>query len=454
MALEPSEIFTAASCCFHYSLLEKAQRNVPSLLMHFVEAEKVAASGEVVFAENRNQFLAFFRDPLDNPGNVVDMLRGVSAAIAIQKWIKYTYKVQNAVAHRVYMTGNVWPDKVKPLAIAHKGFTAYNSSDLIINPASQINGYYGVSLKKKPRPDDGDPTLINKAFDTVLNDKQFDDIKMEVERERVKYFAGLVRDAVKEGHIKIDGINNMSDADLFKPSPAERERQGFARKRIFIDTKGSLKMPEIGEDPFNPVEGDAWLGYGDTKLNRSALASRNDTMRAWVNRQLGKPDCPLYKKLLKVMNDHSDTFSSQLINLTLKTDLPRLMKEKNLGKMKFGFALVTGIGTATRGKKLWEEKGALQKYSGKAIDINTILKGLAELDSADTKYNFVVTNRMEAEPNMDEGGAAKVLFDLRKGNIPVMNMELRYKGGFGSQPQFFGTLSNEFKQMLKGQRKI
>jgi len=29
-------------------------------------------------------------------------------------------------------------------------------------------------------------------------------------------------------------------------------------------------------------------------------------------------------------------------------------------------------------------------------------------------------------------------------------MELRYKGGFGSQPQFFGTMSKQFKEVLKG----
>ena len=57
---------------------------------------------------------------------------------------------------------------------------------------------------------------------------------------------------------------------------------------------------------------------------------------------------------------------------------------------------------------------------------------------------------MESEDDMDEGGAAKILFDLKKGNIPIMNMELRYKGGFTSQPQFFGTMSKQFKEILEG----
>ena len=66
MALEPSEIFTAAACCFAKPLLEKAQKDVPSLLLFFKEAQAVASSNEVVFAENRHQYLNFFKEPLKN----------------------------------------------------------------------------------------------------------------------------------------------------------------------------------------------------------------------------------------------------------------------------------------------------------------------------------------------------------------------------------------------------
>ena len=148
------------------------------------------------------------------------------------------------------------------------------------------------------------------------------------------------------------------------------------------------------------------------------------------------------------MNDNAQLFAKNLINLTLKTDLPKLMKEKNLGDMKFGFAIVTGLGTGTKGKKLYEEKGEITKYNATAYDIDCVLKGLSHLDDKRTKYNFIVTSK---EVEDDEQGAAKVYFDLRKGKIVIMNMELRYKGGFTSQPQFFGTLSKQFKDVLKGQ---
>ena len=157
------------------------------------------------------------------------------------------------------------------------------------------------------------------------------------------------------------------------------------------------------------------------------------------------------------MNDNVDVFTENLINVTLKTDLPRLMKADNgkgmgFGDMEFGFALVTGIGrgSSTQGKRLYESGGNLLISEGKAYDIDCVLKGIAHLEHGGGEYKFKVTNRMESEDDMDEGGAAKVKFDLMKGDIIIMHMELRYKGGFTSQPQFFGIMSKDFKEILEG----
>ena len=145
-------------------------------------------------------------------------------------------------------------------------------------------------------------------------------------------------------------------------------------------------------------------------------------------------------------------FAKNLINVTLKTDLPNQMKAKNLGNMTFGFALVTGIGDGTKGKKLLESASStITVYKGKAYDIHSILCGLSDLDSNTNSYEFKITNRMESDNQDDssEGGAAKIYFDLIKNRVPLLNMELRYKGGFGGQPQFFGTLTKEFKTIME-----
>jgi len=452
MALEPSEIFTASAMCFTEQRLDKVINAGVLGVVHFFEYAKEKAEQDVEIPEMRSQWLTFFDNPdsSKNTAMLVDMVRGISAAKAIKEWMSSKHGISNPVAEKVFMTGNVWPKEVQPLEVKAHGISAYNSSDIIIRPYQHPNAYFGISLKKKPKPEDPDPTLINKAFDTVLNspNTDFTTIKLKLERLRESYFAGLVREAVKEGHIKLD-ISGKNDSQLYKPGKALRESEGFAR--MYIDTKGSLRMPEIGLDPLNPVK-TGWEGYGDKALGRSLLRSRKDTMRAWVNDQLGKKNI-LYDGFMKVMNDNVDVFAETLVNVTLKTDLPNLMKADNgkgmgFGKMTFGFALVTGTGTSA--KRLFESGGGVILNKGKAYDIDCVLKGIAHLDHQQTKYNFEVTNRMESEDDMDEGGAAKILFDLKKGNIPIMNMELRYKGGFTSQPQFFGTMSKEFKKILEG----
>ena len=450
MALEPSEIFTASALCFTEERLNTVIDRGVLGVVHFFEYDKEKAEQNVEIPEMRSQWLGYFDNPDSdkNTAMLVDMVRGISAAKAVKEWMKTHHGISNPVAEKVFMTGNVWPKEVQPLEVKAHGFTAYNSSDLIVRPFGHPNAYFGVSLKKKPRPEDPDPTLINKAFDTVLNGSEFNSIKTKIEKLRESYFAGLVKEAVKEGLIELD-LSGKSDSQLYKPSKAARESEGFGR--MYIDTKGSLKMPEIGDDPLNPVK-KGWEGYGDKALGRSQLRSRKDTMRHWVNTQLGKKN-KLYDGFLKVMNDNVNVFAETLVNVTLKTDLPNLMKADDgkgmgFGKMNFGFALVTGIGT--KQKRLFESGGKVVMSTGKAYDIDCVLKGIAHLEAKPTKYNFEVTNRMESDDDMDDGGAAKILFDLKKGNVVIMNMELRYKGGFTSQPQFFGTMSKEFKKILEG----
>ena len=73
MAFEPSEVFCAAALCFNKTYLKNTLRlsgpqgpgspsdRIDRFLLFFKEAEKVASGNEVVFAENRQAFLNFFK---------------------------------------------------------------------------------------------------------------------------------------------------------------------------------------------------------------------------------------------------------------------------------------------------------------------------------------------------------------------------------------------------------
>ena len=45
--------------------------------------------------------------------------------------------------------------------------------------------------------------------------------------------------------------------------------------------------------------------------------------------------------------------------------------------------------------------------------------------------------------------AAKVYFILSKGEVPLLDIQLRYKGSFTAMPQFFATMTTDFQKLLK-----
>ena len=308
-------------------------------------------------------------------------------------------------AKKVFLTGNVWPKEVEKFRIKAYGFDDYNSSDFIIKTGEK--NYYGVSLKKKPKANSQDPTLINKAFDTVLNGNQFDEIKKNITELRTEYFAGLVRQAHEDGILFIENIEKQNDKELFE----SKKRNTKIFDRAYINIKGSLSG-----------------GYDNDKAPNS--------MRKFVNADLSKQNNILFKRLTQYMNDNADLFAKTLINLVLKVKLyDELSAMKHLKDYSFGFALVTGIGEISKGKP--------SVSKGKAVDLHTILCGLTDLEANRKPYKIDVDFEKKAEAN-----AAKIFFKLSKAGVNILDMELRYKGSFTSQPQFFATITKEFQTIL------
>ena len=159
--------------------------------------------------------------------------------------------------------------------------------------------------------------------------------------------------------------------------------------------------------------------------------------------------------MLAVLNRDADMFAEQLIAVTMRTDVLEVIKKKlkveGIGDLNIGFALVTGIGYGTKlkEKNIKDKDSLLTVPKGNAVDIKCVLTGLQNLEETKNDYEFKV--KKKEEPHVDDDGPAKLIFDLIKNKNPIMNMELRFKGGFTSQPQFFGTMTKEFKEVLKGE---
>jgi len=424
MAYEASEIMLAAAMMYSNDELDAYSQDAGTLRELMVDArtkikkhlDKHIHFGNVTIEKG-------FTDLMDenNKESLKDLAGGISAAKGVRDFLsKAGESGGKRMSPAIYMTGNVWPKDVEKFRVSAYGFDDYNSADVIMT--ADGTKFYGISLKKKRSSTGGEPTLINKAFDTVLQGKQFDDIKDELAKIRQEYFSGLVIEAVNSGLILKSHIKNF---DTLKKTPAGRKELFEAKQRdkklfdrSYIDTKGSAKMKD---------------GY---KANNT-----NDTssMRYFVNKKLAEKDNPLWQEFINVMNEHADLFADSLINIILKTKLFEELDSKELGKYEFSFFLVTGVGDVT-------SKGEVRIGEASVLPLKTTLCGLTRIEQQfkNKKYEIVLDEQKKGESD-----AAKIFLQLKRGNITLLDLEIRYKGAFTPQPQFQGTLNSDFKNLLE-----
>ena len=48
----------------------------------------------------------------------------------------------------------------------------------------------------------------------------------------------------------------------------------------------------------------------------------------------------------------------------------------------------------------------------------------------------------------EKTNAAKVFYTLSRQGVPILDLELRYKGDFKSMPQFFATITQDFQDQI------
>ncbi len=432
MAVEYSEIMVAAAMFSRNAVLDTYTKDADRLLEWLKDAHTTISSPQNIrYGANRAAFIDYVDqgrwERLQNLSEkkkkeyLTNAVQGISAAKAIRGWLSSKHgEGADVVAEKVYITGNKWPKPVDKFQISAFGFDDYNSSDIIIKTKGK--NFYGVSLKKKPKENSADPTLINKAFDSILQGSGpngiFTSIKNEIQDARAEYFAGVVRDAVKANIISVpESILRQSDFNLW----TARDRDKTKYKRAYIDIKGNNSD-----------------GYETDPKN-----CRSKSMKEFVNEGLAKKDNPLWQKFMDVVKDHGQIFADSLINLVLKVKLYDEISAKNLPDFKFGFALVTGVGNLTKVRGSNPAKYDPTVRTGKATDLHTILEGLQELTSAGEEYKIDVDFDKK-----DITDAAKIFFKISKKAVPILDLELRYKGSFTPQPQFFANITPEFKTIM------
>jgi hypothetical protein len=360
-----------------------------------------------------------------------DLIVGISAVKAVRSFLAKNSAMKgisgNAIPNAVYLTGTQWPQEVQQFKFAAFGMADFNSSDLILQYGAN---YVGVSLKKKPKGTAPDPTLINKAFDTVLNGSQFAPIKAQLQQARQQFFAGVIRDALTTGPLV--GLAQLPDGSNPRNAPPEK----LWSTRIGIYKNGKIQtVPLINLKDVSAIGDPALLN------TREVDTKTTNAMRDYVNMRLGKvgnqPNT-LYKQFLSIIKRNQQLFADTLINLILKKQLMDEMSEYT--RNNFEFILTTGVGQVTISKSNGMN---IQEGSGTCIGIDSVALALAYL-RRQPKTIDIDTAKTESS------NAAKLFFKVRAGTLDLLELELRYKGDFKSQPQFQAFLSPQFKSLLKG----
>lgn len=419
MAYEASEIMTAAALQYTNNELDNASQTLENMKILMIDAKNKIKKGESKVVFGNDTIKKGFLETMDE--NDIKMLSDLAVGISAAKKIKEELPKKGNVIPFVYMTGNVWPKEVEKFRISTSTFNDYNSSDILVTDNSEF--YLGISLKKKPKVKSPSPTLINKAFDTILQGKEFDLIKKDLYDKRVAYFSNIVKESVQEGYIlksDIPNFNNLSDLELFTSSKRDKTKFG---KYAYIDTKGSAKLPG------------GYLGGGDS------ITKDPKSMRYFVNKKLSQRDNPLFKAFVDVLNDHAQLFSDTLIDIILKEKLYKELDSKDIKESEFAFFLMTGVANISK-------SGNIDIGKASAISLKTTLCGLTRIKKQSEKQKpKLEVNKIKSAKSQ----AAKIFLELKWGQTTILDLEIRYKGSFTSQPQFQATLGDGFEKLLKSE---
>ena len=427
--LEPSEIFAVVGMLMKTKDMQNLciEQSGQSILSWLSEGKKLAQSDAVKYGSSKEKYLSFFNQP--TPGKktvdlISNVVAGFSAAIGVKKFIQKMDSKPDFVAPALYMTGATWPKKVNKFRMVREADNFdYNSSDIVVEIDDET--YYGISLKKKKNVKGADPTLINKAFDTLLQGQTFEKVREQLREIRQIYFANVVKKAVEQGIINVDlkGLSNQQIWNLSFRNPLKNNELTY-----IINLKGTNKnnMPVQLSEVKGSIKG--------TGPNSLFAEDKVNGMRAFVNKELYGIDNELFNAFKEVLEDNIEMFSEGLVDTVLKTKMQSGLRAKGIDGMDFEFALVTGYADYTGGKN-----PKLRLNPAKVLPQHTILCGLANLEGNNKPYKLEVDKDKKEKAN-----AAKVFFNLSKDKVNILELELRYKGDFKAQPQFFATLSDGF----------
>ena len=367
--------------------------------------------------------------------NYNDMASMISAVIG-------TRKKRPSIPQVVYLTGSKWPSEIDKFRIDGFGMKDYNSSDVILYYGTQKgmfgarDVYLGVSLKKKPSLASESPTMINNSFNTFLAGPKLKKLEEKINDVRIKFYANVIKEACLPGGPLADLTNGTSATEILRLDPSKKSD---ANKIFSLKVKRIKENGKVENIPLLNLKGTDEIARGG---NPRLPAKTRQDFRRFVNEKLYSSPSkinPLFQSFVDAMNDPkiSNLIADSLLNKTLKLKLYDSLDlyEGN----DFEFLLVEGVGQINR-----QTEPTIS--SANVSDLSSMMVAM------------LLLNELPASLVLDKvktgTGAARVNFTLLKGKYKILDIVLRYKGNFTSMPQFLGTTTTEFKQLVKRGDKI
>jgi len=329
-------------------------------------------------------------------GNYSDLGTAISSANAIREL------VGGEKITKAYWTGKSWHEDIKHLNPTVAGIKDYNSSDIVVKAGKKV--FYGISLKKKAKSRDTDPTLINKPITgpksflkNILEKTEMD----EIEKAKHDLFIGIIKSHYKKTAAEMRVINK-------------------------------LPWSKGGRAPKSPNSITRYL----KKIPKSVLDS-----------YIKSKDNKFFKKVDDILADkkHAKKFVVDFLKFVLKFDMPNMIKQIGMGE--FYFYLLTGIGT---------QKG--DTVVAEIAEVKNLPQVIEVLNDIFTrnKLDLIRTIGKKGKPKLnayEEGAtAAKNFYTITDGGTPILYLEIRYKGEYTANPQFQCNVTVNFKNLFKSKK--
>lgn len=214
------ELFTAALICQKFAPVYSST-DVISLLSHIIN---INDSGRIIGKRTSIPFM--------NP----DVYTILCQSISVANLIRSELIVQDP--DKVFITEREWPEELSQFTANTSKMKSYNPSDIVVKMG---NNYYGLSLKRKKRPNQPDPHMINKSFKALFD---FSDVENkyildEYDKVEEQFFSSVISSAIEDQIIPTQNVN-IYWKDIINLIPNEYVNKKLKENKILYNFCNSV----------------------------------------------------------------------------------------------------------------------------------------------------------------------------------------------------------------------